>query len=104
VNNLWRGHWIALRQHFEIDRFFAVKMLLDELKAELRIRHYSRHTEESYLGWAKRYVLFHKKRHPREMGSQELQAFLTYLAVQHRVSASTQIRRSARCCFFTGKY
>jgi integron integrase len=65
-------------------------MLLDELKAELRIRHYSRRTEESYLGWVKRYVLFHKKRHPRDMGSQELQAFLTYLAVDQRVSASTQ--------------
>jgi integron integrase len=65
-------------------------MLLDDLKTELRIRHYSRRTEESYVGWVKRFILLNGKRHPRDRGSRELQAFLTYLAVQQRVSASTQ--------------
>ena len=65
-------------------------MLLDDLKTELRIRHYSRRTEESYVGWVKRFIVFNGKRHPRETGSQELQAFLVYLAIQKRVSASTQ--------------
>ena len=65
-------------------------MLLDDLKTELRIRHYSRRTEESYVGWVRRFILFNEKRHPREMGSPELQAFLAHLAIQQRVSASTQ--------------
>ena len=65
-------------------------MLLDDLKTELRIRHYSRRTEESYVGWVRRFILFNAKRHPREMGSPELQAFLAHLAVQQGVSASTQ--------------
>ncbi len=65
-------------------------MLLDEVKAAIRIRHYSRRTEEAYIGWIRRYVLFNGKRHPREMGEAELQSFLTYLALQKHVSASTQ--------------
>lgn len=65
-------------------------MLLDDLRTELRIRHYSRRTEESYVGWVKRFIVFNGKRHPREMGPRELQAFLAYLASQRRVSASTQ--------------
>ena len=65
-------------------------MLLDELKAAIRIRHYSRRTEEAYWGWIRRYIVFNGKRHPREMGEAELQSFLTYLAMQEHVSASTQ--------------
>ena len=65
-------------------------MLLDDVKTELRIRHYSRRTEESYVGWIRRFVLFSKKRHPRDMGELEIQEFLTHLAVEKRVSASTQ--------------
>lgn len=52
--------------------------------------HYSYRTEQSYIPWIKRYILFSGKRHPREMGKQEVEAFLTHLAVERRVSASTQ--------------
>lgn len=65
-------------------------MLPDDLRAAIRIRHYSRRTEEAYVGWVKRFILFNGKRHPREMGDPELQAFLTHLAIQKQVSASTQ--------------
>lgn len=65
-------------------------MLLEELIAAIRIRHYSRRTEEAYAGWVRRFILFHGKRHPKEMGEPELQAFLTHLAMQRHVSASTQ--------------
>jgi integron integrase len=60
------------------------------MTAALRIRHYSRRTEEAYLGWVRRYILFNRKRHPREMGEAELQSFLTHLAMHRHVSASTQ--------------
>ncbi len=49
------------------------------------MRHYSRRTEEAYTAWIRRYVLFHKKRHPRDMGAAEVAAFLADLAVRHRV-------------------
>jgi site-specific recombinase XerD len=65
-------------------------MLLDELKAAIRFRHYSRRTEEAYVGWVKRFILFNGKRHPRELGETELKSFLTHLAVQKHVCASTQ--------------
>jgi len=65
-------------------------VLLDDVKSALRIRHYSLRTEESYVGWIKRFILFSGKRHPREMGEPEIQAFLEHLAVERRVSASTQ--------------
>ncbi len=64
--------------------------LLDQVRDSLRLRHYSLRTEQAYIGWIKRFILFHKKRHPSEMGEQEITAFLTYLAVDKHVSASTQ--------------
>ena len=65
-------------------------MLLDNVRNELRIRHYSRRTEEAYWGWIRRFILFHNKRHPRDMGEPEIQSFLEHLAVERRVTASTQ--------------
>ncbi|MEW8098486.1 MAG: integron integrase [Candidatus Thiodiazotropha endolucinida] len=56
----------------------------------IRVRHYSRRTEETYLHWIKRYIYFHNKRHPEEMAEREVAAFLTYLTVQKNVAASTQ--------------
>jgi len=53
-------------------------------------KHYSKRTEESYVRWIKRYILFHNKRHPQEMGTAEIEAFLTHLAVKERFAASTQ--------------
>ncbi len=64
--------------------------LLDQVRAVLRRKHYSLRTEEAYISWVKRYVLFHQKRHPREMGLPEVEAFLTDLAVVQQVAASTQ--------------
>ena len=64
--------------------------LLDHMREILRQHHYSIRTEEAYLERVKRYILFHKKRHPSEMGEKEVSAFLTYLAVNKHVSASTQ--------------
>jgi integron integrase len=64
--------------------------LLDEVRAALRRGHYSHLTEKAYIGWIRRFILFHDKRHPREMGSPEIQAFLSSLAVDRKVSASTQ--------------
>jgi integron integrase len=66
------------------------KKLLDQVRDALRLKHYSIHTEESYLAWIKRYILFHHKRHPQDMGGPEIEAFLTYLAVQENIAASTQ--------------
>ncbi len=64
--------------------------LLDQVRDALRLKHYSYRTEESYVSWIKRFILFHHKRHPQDMGSAEVQAFLTHLAVEQRVAASTQ--------------
>jgi integron integrase len=64
--------------------------LLDRVRAVLRRKHYSLRTEEAYVAWIKRYILFHHKRHPQELGVPEVEAFLTDLAVQQHVAASTQ--------------
>jgi integron integrase len=64
--------------------------LLDQVREAIRIRHYSIRTEQAYLQWIRRFILFHGKRHPREMGGPELTAFLSDLAVKHNVAASTQ--------------
>lgn len=64
--------------------------LLDQLRDKLRVKHYSIRTETQYLQWVKRFILYHGKRHPREMGAEEVEAFLTHLATVGQVSASTQ--------------
>ena len=64
--------------------------LLDQVRDRIRVKHYSRRTEEAYVDWIRRYILFHHKRHPNEMGIAEIEAFLTHLAVQKNVAASTQ--------------
>ncbi len=66
------------------------KKLLQIVREALRTKHYSYRTEQSYVRWIRRYILFHGKRHPREMGAPEITAFLTHLAVQKKVAASTQ--------------
>src|SRR5262249_15995002 len=64
--------------------------LLDRVRDRVRVLHYSVRTEDAYVQWIKRYILFHGKRHPREMGASEIEGFLTDLAVQQKVAASTQ--------------
>src|SRR5438105_6545198 len=64
--------------------------LLDRVRWHLRVKHYSIRTEQAYVDWARRCILFHRKRHPREMGEKEITEFLTHLAVEKNVAASTQ--------------
>lgn len=66
------------------------KRLLDQVRDAIRTRHYSYRTEVAYVRWVRRFILFQGKRHPSDMGPAEVGAFLTHLAVQRRVSASTQ--------------
>lgn len=69
--------------------------LLDRLRTHLRTRHYSIRTEDAYVDWARRFILFHGKRHPQDMGAAEVEAFLSHLAVDRQVSASTQNQAKA---------
>lgn len=64
--------------------------LLDQVAAKMRVKHYSIRTEKSYIDWIKRYILHFNKRHPKDMGVAEVEAFLTHLAMARNVSASTQ--------------
>jgi site-specific recombinase XerD len=64
--------------------------LLDRVREAIRLRHYSLRTEEAYVQWVRRFILFHDKRHPESMGAGEVEAFLTHLAVVRHVSAATQ--------------
>lgn len=64
--------------------------LLDQVRYAIRTKHYSYRTEEAYVNWIIRFILYHNKRHPKEMGEKEINQFLTYLAVEEKVSASTQ--------------
>ncbi len=66
------------------------KKLLEQVSDVIRLKHYSYKTEKSYVNWIKRYILFHKKRHPREVGGKEIEEFLTHLAVKENVAASIQ--------------
>ena len=64
--------------------------LMDRLREAIRVRHYSLRTEEAYRQWVRRFILFHGKRHPESMGEPEVSAFLSHLAVDRNVAASTQ--------------
>lgn len=68
----------------------AARPLLDQLRDAIRLKHYSIRTEDAYVDWARRYILFHHKRHPAQMGAPEITLFLTHLAVSQNVAASTQ--------------
>ena len=63
---------------------------VDRVRQALQARHYSRRTEKPYVAWIRRYILFHHKRHPADMGASEVTRFLTALAVERKVAASTQ--------------
>jgi len=64
--------------------------LLDQVRQLMRLRHYSLRTEEAYVGWIRRYILFHGKRHPCELDEKHVSEFLSSLAINGRVAASTQ--------------
>lgn len=77
----------------------AKPKLLDQIRDRIRMKHYSLRTEGIYVDWAKRFILYHNKRHPQEMGKQEIVDFLTYLARDRQVSASTQNQARAALLF-----
>jgi integron integrase len=70
-------------------------LLLDRVRDRIRLKHYSLRTEQAYCDWIRRFVRFHGKRHPSGLGAAEVEAFLTFLAVEGKVSASTQ--NQAKC-------
>ncbi len=73
--------------------------LLDELREEIRKRHYSYRTEKQYVAWARQFILFHGKRHPAELGGAEVEAYLSFLATDRRVAAATQAQALAAILF-----
>ncbi|MFN7955615.1 MAG: integron integrase [bacterium] len=73
--------------------------LLDRVRETARTRHLSRRTEKAYVGWIRRFIVFHAKRHPRDLGAPEVTAFLSFLAVKRHVSASTQNQALAALLF-----
>lgn len=72
---------------------------LDQLREQLRVRHYSLRTEDAYVDWVRRFILFQDKRHPKDMGAREIQGFLSHLAVDRGVSPSTQNQAKAALLF-----
>ena len=73
--------------------------LLDRVRREIRVRHYSIRTEASYVDWIKRFIIFHDRRHPSELGASEVMAFLTHLAVERSVAPSTQAQAKSAILF-----
>jgi len=76
------------------------RKLLDRVRDRIRVKHYSYCTEETYVQWIRRFILFHNKRHPNEMGGDEVNDFLTHLAVNENVAASTQNQALSGILFF----
>ena len=76
--------------------------LMDAVRHASMLRHYSRRTEEAYVGWIRRFIVFHGKRHPREMGEPEVTRFLTSLAADRQVAASTQNQALSAILFLYG--
>ena len=66
------------------------KKLLEQVQDTIRLKHYSYQTEKTYIYWIRRYILFHNKRHPKDMGGTDVEALLTHIAVNEKVAASTQ--------------
>ena len=66
------------------------KKLLEILRDKIRVKHYSISTERTYLYWVKEYILYHNKKHPKDMGKIEIEQYLTYLAVTKNVAPATQ--------------
>jgi integron integrase len=73
--------------------------LLDQVRGKIRLKHYSIRTEQAYVDWIKRFILHNGKKHPNELGAEEVEAFLTHLAVEGRVAASTQNQAKSALLF-----
>jgi Phage integrase, N-terminal SAM-like domain len=76
------------------------RKLLDHVRDVLRVNHYSVRTEEAYVGWIRRFILYHNKEHPLEMGALEVELYLTHLAVDEKVSTNTQKQALNALVFF----
>lgn len=79
------------------------KGLLEVMREKIRFLHYSYRTEQAYLDWVRRFMRFHQMRHPRDMGAQEVEAYLTHLAVEGKVSPSTQNQAKSAILFLYKK-
>ena len=79
------------------------RKLLDQVRDAIRLKHYSIRTEQAYIDWIKRYIYFFNKRHPKELGEEHIQKFLTHLAVHKKVAASTQ-NQALNALIFLYKY
>ena len=77
----------------------AAPRLLDQVRGKIRLKHYSPRTEQTYVDWIKRFIRHFGKRHPRELGASDVEAFLTHLAVAGRVAASTQNQAKSALLF-----
>ena len=73
--------------------------LLDQVRERIRVKHYSIRTEEAYVDWARRFIIWHERKHPRHMGAAEVEAFLSWLATERGVAASTQNQAKAALLF-----
>ena len=82
----------------------APPRLLERVHEIIRRKHYSIRTEQAYVDWIKRFILFHDKRHPTDLGAREVEAFLTHLAVDREVSASTQNQAQSALLFTVGRF
>lgn len=87
-----------MRMEVKVDSHDSPK-LITRLRSEIRVRHYSIRTEQAYVDWVRRYILFHDKRHPKEMGSGEVRDFLSHLAVDRKVAAATQNQAKSALLF-----
>jgi integron integrase len=87
----------------QLERSSRPAKLIDQIRAVIRARHYSRRTEEAYIHWARQFIVFHGKRHPLEMGEIEVASFLEHLAVNKAVAASTQNQALNALVFLYGK-
>ena len=79
------------------------RKLLDIIRDKIRFKHYSIYTEKTYIHWIKHYIFYHNKKHPVEMGKREIEEFLTHLAVDRKVSHSTQNQAFSAILFFLYK-
>ena len=64
--------------------------LLDQVRESIRLRHYSIKTEKAYISWIKRFIIYHNKKHPKEMGETEIREYMSHLAIDQKISSSTQ--------------
>ena len=92
----------SVRQHDGLHVYWQPK-LLDQLRFAIRAKHYSIRTEEAYVHWCKRFILFHQKRHPKAMREPEVAQFLNHLAVNEKVSSSTHNQALSAIVFFYGE-